>query len=84
MNPRFTDLYLIHQLHPLTNIVADENVQPRVYTFVQKKKSQTNDRQAQQDIGKIINESPLTHPLFNSPKAICTREDSQRSYSKVA
>lgn len=84
MNPRFTDLYLIHQLHSLTNIVSDEKVQPRVYTFVQKRKSQANDPQTQQDIGKIINESPLTHPLFSSPKAICTREDSQREYSKVA
>ena len=79
MNPRFTNSYLIHQFHSLTNVVSTENVQPRAYTSVQKSKSQMNDRQTQQDTGNTINNSPLTHPLFNSPKLVCTREDSQRN-----
>lgn len=76
MNSGFTDLYFIHKFQSLTNIVSDEYVQPRVYMFVQKSKSHMNSDQTQQD---TINGSTLeTHALFNSPKPICTREDSQR------
>lgn len=78
MNSRFTGSYFLHTSNSLTNIVFDENVQPRVYTFVQKRKSHMGGHQTQQDTWKTINESSLTHPSFNSAKAIGIREDSQR------
>lgn len=77
MTSRSTSSYLLHKSNPLTHIVFDENVQPRVYTFEQKGKLQIR-RQNQQDIWKTINESSLTHPSVNSAKAIGIREDSQR------
>lgn len=77
MNSRSTRSYLLHKFTPLTHIVLNENVQPRVYTFEQKGKLQIS-HQAQQDIWNTINESPLTHPSVNSAKTIGIREDSQR------
>lgn len=78
MSSRFTGSYFLHKSNSLTNIVFVENVQPRVYTFVQKRKSHIDGRQTQQNTWKTINDSPLTCPSFNSAKAMGIREDSQR------
>lgn len=76
MNSRSTRPYLLHKFTPLTHIVLNENVQPRVYTFEQKGKLQIS-HQTQQDICKSINDSPLTHPSVNSAKTIGIKEDSK-------
>lgn len=78
MNPSFNGSYFLHESNPLTNVVFDENVQPKVYTFAQKSKSQEDEHQTQQDTGKTINESPLTHPLFSFAETLSINEDSQR------
>ena len=78
MTSRFTGSYFLSKSNSLTNIVFDENVQPRVYTFVQKRKSQMDGHQTQHDAWKTINDSSLTHPSVNSAKAMGIREDSQR------
>jgi len=76
MNQNFTGSYLLHQSNPLTNIAVEENVQPRVFTFAQKTKSQINAQQIHQDTWKAINDSPVTHPLFSTaPKVVNTREE---------
>ena len=77
MNPGSTGSYVLHKSNSLTNIVFEENVQPRVNTFVQKRKPQIGSRQDHKGIWETINESPLTHPSVNSAKAIGIREDSQ-------
>lgn len=77
MNSGSTGSYVLHKSNSLTNIVFEENMQPRVYTFVQRGKPQIDCRQNHKGIWETINESHLTHPSVNSAKAIGIREDSQ-------